>query len=376
MSEWEMTTVGEVAEIFDGPHATPAKTESGPWFLSISSLKQGQLDLSQSAHLSDEDFRKWTRRVTPQEGDVLFSYETRLGEAALMPAEIQACLGRRMGLLRPRANRADSRFLLYAYLGPEFQRVIHERSIHGATVDRIPLVELPGWPIRLPEIWEQKAIAELLGALDDKIAANDRISSILNSLITAHYVAKSKVAKLEVKLGELIELKYGKALIEEGRTPGSVPVFGGNGISGWHNVSLNDGPGVIVGRKGANAGSVSWSQGPFWPIDTSFYVEPRSESTPLEFLYLLLEDAGLRNLVGDSAIPGLNREIALSLTVRLPPEETIQLFAETARPLLALNAQISEESRSIAELRDTLLPKLMSGKIRVRDAARVVEDVT
>ena len=376
MPEWGVTTVGEVAEIFDGPHATPTKTEVGPWFLSISSLKQGRLDLSESPHLSDEDFRKWTRRVTPREGDVLFSYETRLGEAALMPAGIQACLGRRMGLLRPRANRADSRFLLYAYLGPEFQQVIRERSIHGATVDRIPLVNISDWPIRLPELWVQKAIAELLGALDDKIAVNDRIIATSHSLAAAHYVANSQEDQLDARLGELIELKYGKALKAEDRTLGSIPVFGGNGISGWHDVSLDGGPGIIVGRKGANAGSVSWSQGPFWAIDTSFYVEPLSGSIPLEFLYFLLQNADLRNFVGDSAIPGLNREIALSLSVRIPSEENIQLFTKIVRPMLAMNSLISEESHGISTLRDTLLPKLMSGEIRVRDAEKVVEKVT
>src|SRR6266702_3129431 len=94
--------ISEVAELYDGPHATPKKTESGPWFLSISSLSSGRLLLDQSAHLSEDDVRQWTRRVIPRFGDVLFSYETRLGEAALMPAGIRACLGRRMALLRPR----------------------------------------------------------------------------------------------------------------------------------------------------------------------------------------------------------------------------------------------------------------------------------
>ena len=376
MPEWNVTSVGNVAEIFDGPHATPTKTKIGPWFLSISSLKQGRLDLSESAHLSEGDFQTWTRRVTPREGDILFSYETRLGEAALMSPGIRACLGRRMGLLRPNEDRADPRFLLYAYLGPEFQQVIRERSIHGATVDRIPLVDLPDWPIRLPALPEQRAISGLLGALDDKIAVNDRITAAANSLLESYFSYTAQNAKREVRLGELVELKYGKALKEEGRTSGQIPVFGGNGISGWHDAPLSNGPGIIVGRKGANAGSVSWSQGPFWPIDTAFYVDPTSGNIPLEFLLFLLKNAGLRNIVGDSAIPGLNREMAVSLTVRLPVEDKIKLFAETARPLLAMNAQITEESRILAQLRDTLLPRLMSGEIRVRDAEKVVEDVT
>ncbi len=228
----------------------------------------------------------------------------------------------------------------------------------------------------LPSRDEQEAVAVLLGALDDKVAVNDRIAATVSSLLKAYFSVTARSAEREVRLGELVELKYGKALKEEDRAPGQIPVFGGNGISGWHDAPLNDGPGIIVGRKGANAGSVSWSQGPFWPIDTAFYVDSASGNSPLEFLLFLLEDAGFRNIVGDSAIPGLNREMALSLTVRLPAEDEIKLFIETAKPLLSMNAQITDESRILAQLRDMLLPKLMSGEIRVRDAEKVVEDVT
>lgn len=376
MHEWKVAKIGEVAEIFDGPHATPKKTETGPWFLSISSLKYGRLDLSESAHLSDEDFQKWTRRVTPREGDILFSYETRLGEAALMSARIQGCLGRRMALLRPKVGRADSRFLLYAYLGPDFQKVIRQRSIHGATVERISLVDLPDWPIRLAPFPEQIAIGELLGALDDKIAVNELVASNASALLEAHFSAGMQSAAREVKLGDLIDLKYGKALKEPDRTPGQIPVFGGNGISGWHDTPMAQGPGIIIGRKGANAGSVSWSQGAYWAIDTAFYVEPLSGQVPREFLYLLLRNIGLRNLVGDSAIPGLNRDIALSGDVCLPSDDVIMQFSATARSLLALNTQIGDESHALGELRDALLPKLLSGEIRVREAEKVVGVVT
>jgi len=140
--------IGEIASLFDGPHATPKKTDSGPWFLSISSLNGGRLELGESAHLSEDDFEKWTRRVTPKVGDVLFSYETRLGEAALMPVGIRACLGRRMALLRP--HGVGSVTLLQAFLNPSFQETIRQYSVHGATVDRIPLSEFPSWNINLP----------------------------------------------------------------------------------------------------------------------------------------------------------------------------------------------------------------------------------
>jgi len=181
----EWTTIGEVAYVFDGPHATPKKIDDGPYFLSISSLENGKLDLSKSARVSEEQFVKWTKRVTPREGDVLFSYETRLGEAALMSRGIRACLGRRMGLLRPDTNKVDPGFLLFAYLGPDFQREIRARTNSGATVDRIALKELPQFPIRIPRLAEQKSIAHILGSLDDKIELNHQMNATLEVMAQA-----------------------------------------------------------------------------------------------------------------------------------------------------------------------------------------------
>src|ERR1019366_1010912 len=148
----------------------------------ISSLDRGRLSLNDSAHLSEADFATWTRRVLPRAGDVVFSYETRLGEAAIIPEGIRCCLGRRMGLMRPDPAKVDARFLLYAFLGPEFQEVIRERTIHGSTVERILLTELPDFPIRLPDLATQRFIADLLGALDDKIELNRRRNRTLEAI--------------------------------------------------------------------------------------------------------------------------------------------------------------------------------------------------
>src|SRR5439155_6739529 len=130
-------------------------------------------------------FKKWTRRVTPQPGDVVFSYETRLGEAAVIPPGLRCCLGRRMALMRPRNGEVDSRFLLYYFLGPEFQEVIRQRTIHGSTVERIALIEFPEFPLRIPPLAQQKAIAAVLGALDDKIELNRRMNATLEAMARA-----------------------------------------------------------------------------------------------------------------------------------------------------------------------------------------------
>jgi type I restriction enzyme S subunit len=173
--EWREVPIGQLAEIYDGPHATPPKTNDGPVFLGISNLASGRIDLANVEHLSEDDYVRWTRRVEPVDGDVVFSYETRLGEAAIIPHGLRCCLGRRMGLLRVRPGKVDKRFLLYAYLGPQFQETLRSRTIHGSTVDRIPLIDMPSFPIEIPaSIDEQRAIAHILGTLDDKIESYAR----------------------------------------------------------------------------------------------------------------------------------------------------------------------------------------------------------
>ena len=163
------------------------KIENGKYFLSISSLDNGSLDLSKSAFISDKDFIKWTKRVQPQKGDLLFSYETRLGEAALMPDNLQACLGRRMGLLRPKKDKVIPQYLLFAYLSPEFQKVIRKNTIKGATVDRIALNELGNFPIYIPDLKTQQSIATVLSALDKKIALNKQINARLEEMAKTLY---------------------------------------------------------------------------------------------------------------------------------------------------------------------------------------------
>lgn len=187
MTEWRTVAVKDVAQVFDGPHATPKKTDDGPWYLSISSLKQGRFDFSESAHLSEADLPRWTKRVMPRPGDTLFSYETRLGDAAYWRHSVMSALGRRMGLLRPDPEKVHSRYLSYAYLGPDFQSTIRENTLSGSTVDRIPVGEMPNWPIRIPDLASQRAIAAVLGSIDDLIENNQRRVAVLEEMARAIY---------------------------------------------------------------------------------------------------------------------------------------------------------------------------------------------
>jgi restriction endonuclease S subunit/predicted GIY-YIG superfamily endonuclease len=173
-------------------------------------------------------------------------------------------------------------------------------------------------------------------------------------------------------LGEVIELAYGKALKEDSRCPGAVPVYGSNGQVGWHNEALVKGPGVVVGRKG-NPGTVTWVHTDFCAIDTTFYVAPKDKIRSMSYLFHALSLLGLPSLGADSAVPGLNRNIAYISEILVPSAEAVKAFDNQSAPLLARVHANESESITLAAIRDALLPKLLSGEIRVKEAEKFLE---
>ncbi len=396
------TTVGEVCQVYDGPHATPTRLAAGPVFLGIKSLNKGRIDLESSDHVSEEDFTRWTRRVTPKPGDVVFSYETKLGEAAIIPDGLRCCLGRRMGLMRPDPKKLDSRFLLYYYLGPEFQDVIRERTIRGSTVDRLALVEFPRFPLRLPPLAEQKAIAAVLGAMDDKIELNRRMNATLEAMARALFQSwfvdfdpvRAKLDRRQLpgidettaalfpdhldhdadgvvpkgwnrkRWGDIVTLEYGKSLRDYRESGGKYRVFGTNGPIGFHDEALCNSAGIVIGRKGAYRG-VHYSPEPFFVIDTAFYLKPKAV-LDLMWAYYELIRFDINSMDSGSAIPSTSRDDFYGIPVVVPPPTIQNAFGKIVGDWFATVFANQSESRTLAALRDTLLPKLLSGNLAIK----------
>lgn len=180
MSEWKRCTVGDVCEVFDGPHATPPQSNDGPIYLGIPSIRSdGSIDYENSKRISYENYPKWTKRVTPQENDVVFSYEANLESYARIPAGFEGCLGRRMAIMRPDPSVIDARFLYCYTQSPAWKAVIASRTVLGATVNRIPIATFPEFPLRLPSLPAQQRIAGVLSAYDKLIENNRRQIKLL-----------------------------------------------------------------------------------------------------------------------------------------------------------------------------------------------------
>lgn len=256
--------------------------------------------------------------------------------------------------------------------------------------------------VRVPgSVEEQRNIAAILGTLDNKIELNRKMNETLEAMARAlfkswfvdfdpvHAKAEGRPTGLPdhisalfpdsfesselgdipkgwsvAAIGEVIDLCYGKALKEQDRKAGGVAVYGSNGQVGWHNKKLVAGPGIVVGRKG-NPGTVTWAAIDFFPIDTTFFVAPKEPIGSLYFLLFSLQRQNLDLLGADSAVPGLNRSSAYLKRQLVPLAPVLDAFDGNVRPLFTRVEDSKKESITLATLRDTLLPKLISGELRL-----------
>jgi type I restriction enzyme, S subunit len=148
---WEAKPVRDlVAAVYDGPHATPPPSETGNVFLGIRNFTKTHLDLSDLKRIADADWPRWTKRVTPQGGDIVFTYEATLGFFALIPSWLRCCLGRRTALVRPVTEKRDGFFIFHQFISPPFQDFLRAHVNPGSTVDRILLSDFPGYPLLWP----------------------------------------------------------------------------------------------------------------------------------------------------------------------------------------------------------------------------------
>lgn len=153
------------------------------------------------------------------------------------------------------------------------------------------------------------------------------------------------------KLGNSLKLNYGKSLPESERKFGKIPVFGSNGITGFHNEFLVKGPGIIVGRKGS-VGEIKFCKDNFWPIDTTYYLTEKDTPLDLIFLYYKLLTLRINKMNSHAAVPGLNRESVYIIETNIPPLQEQTAIASILSSLdakIELNNKMNKTLESIGQ---------------------------
>jgi type I restriction enzyme S subunit len=308
-----------------------------------------------------------------------------------------------MGLLRARRGKVDARFLLYAYLGPQFQDTLRSRTIHGSTVDRIPLIDMPEFSILVPEsLDEQRAIGHILGTIDDKIELNRRMSETLEAMAQALFTswfaqldpARATVAQL-ISDG-VLEIGDGyRAKSSELGEPGLPFIRAGdlsNGFDTRGAAVLAQASVAKAGSKLSRPGDVAFtSKGtigrfarvtdftqPFvYSPQVCFWRSLNRQRLEPAVMYCWMQSTDLKAQINAVAgqtdmAPYVSLRDQRAMEVPIFPESQT-LVARRLDPLLLRQALAEEESRGLTALRGALLPKLISGELRARTAESRIE---
>ena len=405
--EWRETTLGEVTDFLSG--GTPSKdcpdywVGSVPW-VSAKDMKRFRLGDTED-HVSEDGVTNGTKLVPAGSVLLLARGMTLLNDLPICVISRPMTFNQDVKALRPKPQvRGD--YLPYLLLGNK-DRLLSLVDLAGHGTGRLNSDELKALDVRLPPLPEQRAIAHILGTLDDKIELNRRMNETLEamacSLFKSWFVdfdpvrAKAQgrdpglpkpladlfpARLVDSELGEIPEgwevgpldsvlvLQRGFDLPATARTAGAHPVLAASGPSGTHNEYMVRGPGVTTGRSGV-LGKVFYVAENFWPLNTSLWVKEFRHSSPAYAFYLLQGlDFALFN--AGSAVPTLNRNHVHTLPTLLPPMGLIDAFERFATGCLARQTNGDQQATTLASIRDALLPKLVAGELRVNRAERFV----
>ena len=205
----------------------------------------------------------------------------------------------------------------------------------------------------------------MLRSIDEKRVINNEINGCLDAQAEAMY--QSVALRLERenamvgKLSTLLEFRYGKD--HKQISNGAIPVYGSGGIMRYGSRRLYEGESVLVPRKGS-LNNVLYVDEAFWTVDTMIYSIPRMPNVA-KYSYHFLRNVGLSSLNAGSAVPSMTTDILNSLELRIPSLTEFKRFEESVAPLYETMQKNKKEIKRLEEMRDCLLPKLMSGEIDV-----------
>lgn len=380
MEEWKQDKLIDLLDsLIDYRGKTPRKVDKGIPLITAKIVKNGRID-TPTEFLDIEDYDNWMVRGFPKNGDVILTTEAPLGEVAQLD-DNKIALAQRIVCLRGKEGVLDNTFLKYFLLSSLGQARLKARET-GTTVTGIKQSELKEVLIDYPPYKYQKQITSILKSFDDKIELNRRINENLEQQAQALF--KSWFVDFEPfkdgkfvdseqgmipegwkvgNLEELVEVKYGKD--HKKLAPGTIPVYGSGGIMRYVDQYLYNKESVLIPRKGS-LNNVMYINRPFWTVDTMFYTRMKIEGIA-KFIYLFMSPKDLLSMNSGSAVPSMTVDILNKIQIITPPINIIQKFECIMKPIFTKMDLCSYENQKLSQLRDTLLPRLMSGELEIKD---------
>jgi len=384
---WVSRTLESVClNIVDCEHKTAPVDIDGEFFaVGTPAMRGHRINLGEARRISADTFTAWTRRMLPAEGDLLFAREAPVGPIVRIPKTANIAPGQRTVLLRPDPEQVDSNYLYYLFTSPLVQAKVQVKA-EGSTVPHLNVADVRGFELPpLPSLPDQRAIAATLGALDDKIESNLRAAELAGNLLDA--MAYGAAARLStVPLGVIASLKkeiakpelMGDIVVSHY----SLPAFdGGKRPERTHASAIKSnklwvrGRAILVSRLNPRTNRSWWvSSDDSVPsiASTEFAVLQAEHPMRLPGVWLAIRESNFqqelaRRVTGTS---GSHQRVRPDDMLDISVPDTRQLStAELQRieSVLSLIEARRDESQRLAALRDTLLPELVSARIRLAD---------
>ena len=372
---------------------TPQKSKTGIMTLSAKSVKNNHIDYAQCYFISKEEYEKFMVRGFPKKGDILLTTEAPLGLVARLDRN-DVAIAQRLLTLRGKENVLDNDYLLYYLQSPIGQASLKARET-GTTVTGIKQAEFRKIEIEIPDYEVQKKVSGILRVIDQKIELNNAINNNLEQQAQAlfkswfiDYEPFNRQVPITWKngvLGDFVEIK-------RGGSPRPIQNFLSD--SGLHWLKISDATGIsspfineikeYIIEEGLKktiflkAGSLvlSNSATPGLPkildIDTCIHdgwlYFPMSKFSN-EYLYLYFKHIrdNLIALGNGSVFTNLKTDILKNYPTHLPTDKVLNEFDGIIKPIFSMILSKTRESKRLTEIRDTLLPRLMSGEVDVSD---------
>jgi type I restriction enzyme S subunit len=363
--KYRSTTIGEIADIQTGPFGSQLHNKDyilvGTPIVTVEHLGGCKMTRQNLPCVTDVDKARLSKYILKR-GDTVFSRVGSVDRCSLVSDDEDGWLfSGRCLRVRSMDPDVDSNYLYYFFNAENTKDTIRNLAV-GSTMPSLNTSVLSGVPIDLPPLPVQQEIGWSLSALDAKIAANTAVNHNLEQTARAVFAELCNDGNT-AKLSDILTVCYGKD--HKWLADGDVPCYGSGGIMRYVDTAIYNGESVLIPRKGS-LNNVMYVNMPFWTVDTMFYTQ-MTQANVAKFAYFTVRDLDLAGMNVGSAVPSMTTAILNELEILLPPKEVLSQFEEAVSPMFQQMQVNSADSVRLAELRDSLLPKLMSGELAIGD---------
>ena len=391
--------------IIDCPHSTPKWQDKGIPVIRNYNLKDGKIDCTNLSFVSEEDYKERVKRAIPEESDIIISREAPMGVVGIVPKEFQCCLGQRLVLLKIDKSKCIPKYLLYTLMSEYVQVQIRRINQTGSIVSNLNISSLKKLKIPLHNFEEQRKIANILSAIDDKIQINNQINQELEAMAKTLYDYWFVQFDFPDQNGKPYKSSGGK-LVYNQDLKREIP-------EGWGVEKLGDIANITMGQspKGTSYNEVgegmlffqgSTDFGWRFPVVRQYTTEPSriaeeddillSVRAPVgtlniadtrccigrglaainskvgvnSYIFNVMQDFkklfDMRNSVG-TTFGSITKDDLYSLQLVYPPNELLMKFDQSVKSFDREIKNRSRQNQGLTQLRDWILPMLMNGQV-------------